>query len=178
MKTKVMIISTILLATLACGLPGAVSPEPTVNALPPTPDLPFAASPIPENTSESQNVPSNLIFNVSVPASACWMNSNVTVSTGQVVTITASGRINTWNGNSISFNDPNGQAENICVEASCPIQGIGYGTLIARLEDLQPIRVGTAADFTAQKDGQLFFTVNDWECSDNSGTFDLVVSIK
>lgn len=169
-------ILVLFLSVLACGFPSSTPAEPTVNALPPTPDLPFLASPIPQPQDTSTSTKS--IFNVNLPASACWMDSNITVSAGQVVSITAKGTINTWNGNQISFNDPNGQTENICLDANCPLLNAGYGTLIGRLEDLQPFRVGSEAEFTAQKNGRLFFTVNDWECTDNSGEFDLVVTIK
>lgn len=178
MKIKSLLSLAVLLAsTLACGLPSAATTEPTVIALPPTPDIPFAAAPTSQPSPAQSDTPQS-VFNVSLPASDCWVGTNVTLTAGQVINITASGTINTWNENPISFNDPNGQAQNICVEANCPLPGSGYGTLVGRLGDLQPFRVGTAVEFTAQKDGELFFTVNDWECSDNSGTFELVVTIK
>lgn len=173
-RKTVIPILVLLVALLACSIPGSAPAEPTVNALPPTPNLPVAASPIlqPQDTSTGST------FDVNLPASACWMDSNVTVSAGQVVSIAAQGTINTWNGNQISFNDPNGQAENICLDAKCPLQNVGYGTLVGRLEDLPAFRVGAVTEFTAQKSGRLSFTVNDWECTDNSGEFDLVVTVK
>jgi hypothetical protein len=39
----------LLLAVLACGLPSAAPAAPTAVSLPPTPDLPFSASPAPQN---------------------------------------------------------------------------------------------------------------------------------
>jgi len=115
-------------------------------------------------------------YNVSAPASACWMNSSVSVRTGQRVIITASGIVNTNKGNEGSNNEPNGQ-KYICGAIECPLQGVGYGALIGRLDDLKPFFVGPYIEFVATKDGQLYFTVNDWECDDNSGTFELVISI-
>lgn len=118
------------------------------------------------------------VFNITVPASACWMNSGVNVLTGQTVTIKASGIVNTWSGNEISNGDPNGQPQNTCGAIECPMQGAKYGALIGRLEDLKPFLVGTDAEFTATKDGQLYFTVNDWECGDNSGEFELNIVVE
>ncbi|MBI2333038.1 MAG: hypothetical protein HYU84_12930 [Chloroflexi bacterium] len=174
MKSKSCFFLFILsLSILACTFPASTPSAPTVNPLPPTPDLPFSAS------SVTQTSPALLKnFSVSVPASACWTSSGVNVLAGQRVGITASGTVNTWNGNAISYGDPNGQPENICAETVCPLQGTGYGALVGRLENLKPFLVGTAVEFTATNDGQLYFTVNDWECSDNSGTFELVITIE
>jgi hypothetical protein len=122
--------------------------------------------------------PAASIFNVSIPASACWMNSEVNVITGQTVVISASGIVNTWSGKEISNGDPNGQPRNMCGAIECPLQGANYGALIGRLDDLETFLVGTEFEFTATKDGQLYFTVNDWECSDNSGTFELTITIE
>jgi hypothetical protein len=139
----------------------------TLTAIVPHPtDVPPAATPTP-NT-----------FNVSIPASACWMNSELNVITGQTVIISASGIVNTWSGKEISNGDPNGQPRNMCGAIECPLQGANYGALIGRLDDLETFLVGTEFEFTATKDGQLYFTVNDWECSDNSGTFELTITIE
>lgn len=116
-------------------------------------------------------------FYVSVPARACWMNSKVNVLTDQKVTISASGTVNTWGGREGSNGGPNGQ-KGLCGAIQCPLQGVGYGALIGRLEDLKPFFVGTAFEFTATEDGQLYFTVNDWECEDNSGAFKLNVTVE
>jgi hypothetical protein len=117
------------------------------------------------------------VFNFNLPAGACWTTSEVNVLTGQTVSITASGIVNTWGGNEISNGDPNGQSANMCGAIECPLQGANYGALIGRLEDLQPFLVGTSAEFTATKDGEIYFTVNDWECLDNSGSFDIVIEV-
>lgn len=159
-------------ALLACSIPVSAPAEPTVITLPPTPNLPIVASPI------LQYTPAESTITLKLPASACWMDSNVTVSAGQVVSIRATGTINTWGGNDISFNNPNGQVENICVDPKCPLLNVGYGTLVGRVEDSQPFQVGETTKFTAPNSGRLFFTVNDWECTDNSGEFDLAVTIK
>jgi hypothetical protein len=59
------------------------------------------------------------------------------------------------------------------------VQGVGYGALIGRLgEDGKPFFVGTNFELVATKDGQLYFTVNDWTCEDNSGTFNLTIKLE
>lgn len=132
-----------------------------------------AAVPSPTHTPESTPTPHALHF--SLPADACWMNSQISVRAGQTVVISASGVINTWDGREGSNGDPNGQ-KSVCGAIQCPQQGAGYGALIGRLEDLPPFFVGTTLRFTAAKDGQLYFTVNDWKCEDNSGFFDILIT--
>lgn len=128
-------------------------------------------------TAEARPTPSMKKFYVNVPADGCWMNSNLNVLTGQKVTISASGIVNTHGGNPDSNNEPDGQ-KYICGAIQCPKQGVGYGALIGRLDDLETFFVGTHYEFVATKDGQLHFTVNDWECDDNSGSFSLVITIQ
>ncbi|HMZ56470.1 MAG TPA: hypothetical protein PLT48_16585, partial [Nitrospira sp.] len=115
-------------------------------------------------------------YQVSVPAAACWMDSGVSVKTGQRIAIFASGTSNTYGGNEGSNADPNGQ-QSICGAIECPVQGVGYGSLIGRVGDQKAFFVGTYLEFTATQDANLFFTVNDWECEDNNGTFDLKINV-
>lgn len=131
------------------------------------------AVPLPSDTPEATPTPN--AFHLSLPASACWMNSGVSVRTGQTVVVRASGAVNTWNGREGSNGDPNGQA-GICGAIQCPLQGVGYGALIGRLEDLPTFFVGSTLRFTATQDGQLYFTVNDWKCEDYSGVFDILIT--
>jgi hypothetical protein len=133
-----------------------------------------AAVPSPTNTPEATRTPNAFYF--SLPARACWVNSEITVRTGQTVIIKASGETNTWGGRQGSSSNPNGQT-GICGAIQCPLQGVGYGALIGRLEDLPPFFVGIMYRFTATKDGQLYFTVNDWECDDNSGVFEIIITL-
>ena len=121
--------------------------------------------------------PSMKKYNVSVPAGACWMNSSVSVRAGQRVMISASGIVNTHGGHEDSNSGPNGQ-KYMCGAIECPLQGEMYGALIGRIGDLETFFVGRYLEFAATGDGQLYFTVNDWECDDNSGTFELVITIQ
>jgi hypothetical protein len=103
------------------------------------------------------------------------MNSEISLRAGQTVVIRASGEVNTWDGRAGSSGNPNGQA-GICGAIQCPLQGVGYGALIGRLEDLPTFLVGTMLRYTASTDGQLYFTVNDWKCEDNSGVFEVLIT--
>ena len=120
--------------------------------------------------------PTESVFNIYVPASACWMNSKINVRMGQRVIITASGIVNTFGGRDGSNNEPDGQ-KGVCGAIQCPLQGTGYGALIGRVEDEKPFYVGTNLEFVPINAGQLYFTVNDWECDDNSGTFKILVTL-
>lgn len=115
-------------------------------------------------------------YQVSVPAAACWMDSEIAVTKGQRITIFASGIGNTNGGVESSNSDPNGQTY-VCGAIECPVQGVGYGSLVARVGDQNAFFVGTYLEFTVEADGSLMFTVNDWECDDNSGSFELKVVV-
>jgi hypothetical protein len=173
MKTKILLIGSILIAVLASCQSATATPISSTSTPPGQMETMVAVVPSPTNTPEATPTPNAFYF--SLPASACWMNSEITVRASQTVVIRASGDINTWGGRQGSSSNPNGQA-GICGAIQCPLQGVGYGALIGRLEDLSPFFVGTTLRFTATKDGQLYFTVNDWECEDNSGAFDLVIT--
>jgi len=132
-----------------------------------------AAVPSPTDTPAATPTPN--AFHFRLPASGCWMSSEISIRAGQTVVIRASGETNTWDGREGSNGNPNGQI-GLCGAIQCPLQGAGYGALIGRLEDLPPFFVGTTLRFTAAKDGQLYFTVNDWQCDDNSGVFDILIT--
>jgi hypothetical protein len=195
MKSKILLTLAILMTTLAACQPAIVTPIST--STPPGQMETMVAStiyanqtstaaagqaekatltaavPPPTTTPEATRTPN--AFYLRVPASACWMNSEITVRSGQTVVIRASGEVNTWDGREGSSGNPNGQA-GLCGAIQCPLQGVGYGALIGRLEDLPTFFVGTMLRFTAIKDGQLYFTVNDWKCEDNSGVFELLIT--
>ncbi len=134
---------------------------------------PTATRPVVTNTPHATWTPAVAKF--TLPASACWMDSKITIRAGQTVVIRASGTINTWDGKPGSDSDPNGNP-GICGGSKCPLRGVGYGALIARLENEPPFFVGTTLRFTAEKSGSLHFTVNDWECDDNSGSYKILVT--
>jgi len=166
-------LETQVAATIFAEQTAAVPPTATVNAI-------LAAITADALTKSAPRTPTATAtfdtYQVSVPAAACWMDSGVSVQTGQRIVIFASGTGNTNGGVEGSNSDPNGQ-QYICGAIECPVQGVGYGSLVGRLEDQKAFFVGTYLEFTATKDGHLFFSVNDWECDDNSGSFELKINV-
>lgn len=132
-----------------------------------------AAIPSPTVTPEATTTPDR--FNFQLPADGCWVNSEIRVLAGQTAVIRASGNVNTWEGRAGSSSNPDGQ-KGLCGAIQCPLQGVGYGALIGRVEDGPSFFVGTMTRYTAEKEGQLYFTVNDWECEDNTGVFDIQIT--
>lgn len=109
-------------------------------------------------------------FNVTLPANAAWINTGVKIETYDHVTITASGTVNTERGYAVSYNDPNGQRI-ICNFSNCLMRGVGFGTLIGRIGNGEPFRVGSHLEMAATSSGDLYLAVNDSDFSDNSGAF-------
>jgi hypothetical protein len=173
-------LALLLVLVLMAGCSSAPSATPVIPSSPPVTSSPipptatFTASPLPP-TDTPEATPTPNAFHFRLPASGCWMNSEISVRAGQTVVIRASGETNTWDGRQGSSGNPNGQT-GLCGAIQCPLQGVGYGALIGRLEDLPPFFVGTTLRFNAAKDGQLYFTVNDWQCDDNSGVFDILIT--
>ena len=131
---------------------------------------------VPSGTNTPFATPTEDRIHVVLPANACWMNSEVNVQTGQTVLIRALGTASTWDGRAGSTADPKGQLKNMCGAVECPLQGANYGALIGRIEDGETFLVGAGLKFVAAGEGQLFFTINDWKCDDNSGYFDILIS--
>lgn len=121
--------------------------------------------------------PAASLFKVQVPANGCWIPSEVNVLAGQKITFYATGTVNTWGGRDGSSSGPGGQ-KSVCGATQCPVQGAGYGALVGRLEDQPAFLIGTNLIYTATADGKLYFSVNDWECEDNTGTFSLAIKVE
>jgi len=100
----------------------------------------------------------------------------VEFSTGDDVSFSATGRINTWGGRVGSSSDPDGQYKKVCGDVKCPLQGADYGALIGRIGEGETFLVGTSRELKVLEVGNLYLTVNDWECADNSGDFMVLVT--
>lgn len=184
MTTKIFIIIIVVLCMfviIAC-VPGMLLAEeesPTWTLQPsntPRPPLPTATLPVPTSTATATPTPSVKTLSVSVPGDQCWIDSGVEIGAGDQVLLSATGSINTWGDKSGSNSDPDGQYKKTCGDVKCPLQGADYGALIGRVGKGDKFLVGTSMRFSAVADGNLYLTVNDWECSDNSGEFSVVIS--
>lgn len=135
-----------------------------------------AAAPTP--TSTPQPTPTIHRVHINIPASACWVNTGVKISTGEALVMGASGQANTWGGRDISNGGPGGQPKNMCGDVKCPLLGANYGALIGRIGEGETFLVGSRLELTAEEAGELYLTINDWECADNSGSFTVTITFK
>lgn len=107
---------------------------------------------------------------VLVSAASRWIDTGIEIKAAQRLTIAASGTINTQLGYRRSNSDANGQTT-ICNSPNCIMRGLGFGTLVGRIGDGQPFRVGANFETTATSSGKLYLTVNDTDFLDNSRSF-------
>ena len=117
-------------------------------------------------------------FSFNVPANFGWVNTGLKITAGQTVAIAASGIVNTWGGTEMSNSDANGQPPSICDHPQCAMLNMNYGTLVGRLDNGPRFRIGVSSEFVASTTGQLYLAVNDWEYSDNIGSYSITVAIR
>ena len=100
-----------------------------------------------------------------------WTNSGLVVRRGQRLRITASGRVSLGKGR---YSTPGGvtTADNDKLMRTEPT-----GALIAVIGDDNDdfVFIGARREFIAQRDGVLFFGVNEGDLSDNNGSYDIVI---
>jgi len=167
-----------MIALIGCG-PQAVTPATTTPAPRATntekPPRPTATIPSPTNTITPTATPAFKTLNLDVPGNQCWVDSGLELAAGELVGISASGSINTWDGRSGSNSDPDGQYKKTCGDVKCPLRGADYGALIGRIGEGESFLVGTKTEFNVTETGTLFLTVNDWGCDDNSGVYTVLI---
>ena len=140
------------------------------------PPLPTATIPPPTHTITPTATPAFKTMNLDVPGNQCWVDSGLELTAGELVGISASGSINTWDGRPGSNSDPDGQYKKTCGDVKCPLQGADYGALIGRIGEGEPFLVGTKIELSVKESGTLSLTVNDWGCDDNYGLYSVVVN--
>ncbi len=104
-----------------------------------------------------------------------WYRSQIQVARGQRVRVEASGTIYL---EGRTMTGPDGLQGRRDPESPMPQQN--DGALIAAIgkdPDSPPIFIGRSREFTADRDGVLYFTVNHWETRDARGSFRVNVSI-
>ncbi len=109
---------------------------------------------------------------VSVRSTVLWTPSGVQVREGHRYVITASGLVTT-DPNTRSPNTGPGGGSDVCNESSCLIPGVTYATLIARIGDGKPFKIGSTNELVATNSGLLFLSINDKDFgfNDNKGEF-------
>jgi len=111
-----------------------------------------------------------------IPANAGWVNTGIGVESGKLLGFEASGLVNTAGGSPNT--GPNGFAPAICDKPNCAGRGEPYGSLLGRIGDGNPFRVGETSEFTARSSGKLYLAVNDNDIyySDNKGNFTVQIT--
>jgi hypothetical protein len=140
------------------------SPDVTSTNPPPTSTQPTSATP-----------PTFFTIKVSVRADNTnngWTNSGLVVRRGQRLRITASGRVSLGKGR---FSTPAGVAT--AVDNDKLMRTEATGALIAVIGDDNDdfVFIGARREFVAQRDGVLFFGVNEGDLADNNGSYDIVI---
>ena len=104
--------------------------------------------------------------------SSAWTETGVYVQSGQKVIIQASGKVTTWEGNSVGDSYPDGN-DWVCDEAGCILNGAKYGALIGQIGNGSVFLVGSNYQSAATSSGYLYLRMNDVSSSylDNSGSY-------
>ena len=98
---------------------------------------------------------------------------------GQRILVSASG-LTTTDPNTRSPNTGPDGDRNPCIDSTCLINGLDYATLIAKIGNGRPFRVGSRLDRTADASGVLFFSINDKDFGfpDNKGTYYVEIEVR
>ncbi len=118
-----------------------------------------------------------------MPATEWWTDTGLDVSAGDVVQVEASGTI------AASVNDPrtevgpDGSPNPEFADANRDEHGVqvdgGHGALIGTLSrDRPPFLIGASNTLQIERDGHLFLSVNDGGLDNNSGQFDVTLTIR
>jgi hypothetical protein len=141
----------------------------------PTPDVTDTNPPTTSTQPSSATPPTFFTIRVSVRADNTnngWTNSGLVVRRGQRLRITASGRVSLGKGR---FSTPAGVAT--AVDNDKLMRTEATGALIAVIGDDNDdfVFIGARREFVAQRDGVLFFGVNEGDLTDNNGSYDIVI---
>ncbi|MFN7949528.1 MAG: hypothetical protein U0Z53_29495 [Blastocatellia bacterium] len=112
-------------------------------------------------------------FNVSLADQ--WLQSGVQVARGQRVRVEASGRIY-LDGRTESTPDGINRRD-----PDAPMPNENDGALVAAIgtdPNSPAILIGRSREFTADRDGTLYFTVNHWDTSNARGSYQVRVSVE
>lgn len=147
-----------LVAALACSVPGSTPAQPTVNALPPTPDLPFSASPAPQD-STSGNQPETTFSNsvreefdgkISPGLGWTWLRQDdsawtLTTTPGWLrINISTEGYLNGLPSNVLITNAPQGDFDIRTSVKFSPSQNFEFAGLVVLFDEKSVLQAGRA----------------------------------
>lgn len=113
--------------------------------------------------------------NIDVRLANDWINSNIQVTQGQRIRIDATGTV------SLDGRDNSSPAGNNRRDPNAPLPDENDGALVASIgNDLNApiILIGRSKEFVADRDGILYFTVNHWNTTNTSGSYQVRVQIE
>ena len=112
-------------------------------------------------------------FNISLADQ--WVRSQIQVSKGQRVRVEASGTLTLGNRTGVGPDGVRNQRD-----ADAPMPNENAGALIAAIGqdfDSPLILIGSSREFVADRDGVLYFAVNNWQAGNSSGAYRVNVSV-
>ncbi len=115
---------------------------------------------------------------IEIPADKLWVDTGITLKSGQTLTIKASGSLNIGGGDPDYYVPSPYGMFSWCGE-ECTLNGVQLGALIGKIDYGKPFYVGSYCNRTATT-GSLYLVVND-ETSwyfDNEGSFTVTITVR
>ena len=116
---------------------------------------------------------------IKIPADKLWVDTGITVKSGQTLTIKASGSLNMGGGDPTWFvPSPNGKYNSWCT-GGCAYKRMPNGVLVGKIDSGNPFLVGSFCNRTATT-GSLYLAVNDniSYYNDNEGSFTATITVR
>ena len=115
---------------------------------------------------------------ITVNGNQPWTDTGINVRKGDMITFSATGRVNVATGNSPDVvADPNGANNFPAPRNNYPFPGMAVGGLIAKVGNDRPFGVGTLTHpISMPDDGRLYLGINDDGFGDNSGAFYVTIN--
>lgn len=112
--------------------------------------------------------------NVTVSATQQWTSSGVEVKAGEVLRFSAKGSVTFLAGDKAAKADPAGYPARY---SGCGGPGL-CGALVGRVAGGAPFLIGAGTSLTAPAAGVIELGVNDYDVSDNSGSFRVAITVE
>ena len=170
-------------AVLGASFFGGASPSSSAQ---PAISAPVIQDSIPTSTNSSVTVPTSapaitqVTKTVAVDVSSpTWVETGIYIHANQILEIQASGKVTTWEGNSVGDSYPDGN-DWVCDEAGCILSGAKYGALVGKIGNTPVFLIGSNYQGTVSNSGYLYLRMNDVSSSylDNSGSYTVTIQTK
>jgi hypothetical protein len=154
--------------------PATTSPAPPSTQREPPPTTPSTTAPAPPPPERVE---------IAVSATKWWTDTGVDIAEGDVVTVEATGTIFAAVGDPRTEVGPDGSPNPDFTPANRDEHGVqvdgGHGALIGTFSrDRPPFLIGASNTLEIDRDGHLFLSVNDGGLDNNSGQFDVTLTIR